>query len=159
MIIQYNKRYEEDVKNLLVELQSHLVDLDKEEYLIVTKNSGEIYLEHLLFDVNKYKGKIFLYKEKEQIVGLVCGVVNNEEEATFETIVPKRGRITELVVSKKHRGKGIGKKLLNKMEEYLLGLGCKDVLLSVYAYNETAVEFYEKNGYHARMLTMTKKVL
>lgn len=159
MIIQFNKKYDEQVKNLLVELQSHLVDIDKEKYLIVTKNSGEIYLKHLLYDVNKYKGKIFLYKEKEQIVGLVCGVVNNEEETTFETILPKRGRITELVVAKNYSGKGIGKQLLNKMEEYLLGLGCKDVLLSVYAYNEKAVAFYEKNGYHARMLTMTKKVL
>ena len=42
-------------------------------------------------------------------------------------------------------------------EDYLKSVGCKDILLGVFAYNENAIKFYEKNGYHIRMLDMTKK--
>ena len=38
---------------------------------------------------------------------------------------PKRERIIELVVSNKCCPKGIGKKLLNKMENYFKEVGCK----------------------------------
>ena len=52
MIIQYNKRYEEDVKNLLVELQSHLVDLDKE----IEKVKGEI--EKMRSEIKRGEGML-----------------------------------------------------------------------------------------------------
>ena len=44
------------------------------------------------------------------------------------------------------------------MEKYLISIGCKDVLLEVFGYNENAIKFYEKNGYHIRVLDMSKKV-
>lgn len=36
-IIDYSNQYNEDVKNLLVELQEHIVKLDKEKYNILTR--------------------------------------------------------------------------------------------------------------------------
>ena len=35
MIIEYNTKYDEQVKDLLVELQQYLSDIDKERYNIV----------------------------------------------------------------------------------------------------------------------------
>ena len=84
------------------------------------------------------------------------GLINNDEEKTYDFNAPKRGRITELVVAKNVRFNGIGTILLKAMEEYLKSVGCKDILIGVFAYNDKAVKFYEKNGYHIRMLDMTK---
>lgn len=67
---------------------------------------------------------------------------------------PKRGRITELVVTKDYRGKHIGSELLNNMKSYLKGIGCKKIMIGVFGYNEAAIEFYRKNGYHIRMIDM-----
>ena len=58
------------------------------------------------------KWQSFLYKENEKIIGLVAGIINNDEITTFDFNAPKRGRITELVVDKNYRGKGIAKVLL-----------------------------------------------
>lgn len=158
MIIDYDKKYDEQIKDLLVELQEHLVLLDIQKYNILSPEYRENYFKKVMEIVNKFDGKIYLYKQDDKILGLIVGIVNNEEQNTYEFIAPKRGRIEELVVSKTARGQGIGNKLLLKMEEYLYSVGCKDILLGAFAYNERAVKFYEKHGYHARMLTLTKSI-
>lgn len=42
--------------------------------------------------------------------------------------------------------------LISKMEDYFKSLG------DVFAYNENAIKFYDKNGYHSRMYTNIKKI-
>ncbi len=158
MIIEYDKRYDENIKDLFVELQDDIVNMDKEKYYILTENYREEYFKKAMEDIQKYNGKILLCSENNKIVGLIIALTNNEETLNYDSNVPKRGRITELIVSKNYRKKGYGKQLLNSMETYLMKQGCKDILLGVLAYNDHAIQFYEKNGYHARLVEMTKKV-
>ncbi len=158
MIIEYNPSYAEEVKDLLVELQEHIVSIDKEQYNILTPNYQEAYFQKTMEEIQEYEGKMFLYQEEEQVIGLVVGIINNEAMKTYDFEAPKRGRITELIVSQKRRSKGYGKKLLQAMEHWLKEEGCQDILLGVFGYNEKAISFYEDNGYHMRMLEMTKKL-
>ena len=156
MIIDYDKQYDEDIKNLLEELQIYIASIDEEGYNVVTKEYKEKYFIKTMEEVKKYEGKILLYKEENKITGLIIGLINNEEESTYEFKTPKRGRISELIVSSNSRSRGTGSKLLIAMEEYLKSVGCKDILLGVFAYNENAYKFYKKHGYHSRMIDMTK---
>ena len=158
MIIEYDEIYDEQVKNLLVELQEHIVDIDKEGYNILTNEYREEYFKKTLEEIKKYEGKIFLYKENNEVLGLVVGLINNEETKEYDFQAPKRGRVSELVVTKKIRSKGIGKQLLDKITEYFKENNCKDILIAVFAYNEDAIRFYEKNNYHTRMIEMTRKI-
>ena len=158
MIIEYDKKYDEEIKNLLEELQVYIANIDEEGYNIVTPSYKEKYFIKTMEEVKQYEGKILLYKEDDKITGLIIGLINNEEESTYEFDSPKRGRITELIVSHESRSKGVGTKLLKAMEDYLSSEGCKDILLGVFAYNKKAKNFYEKNGYHNRMIDMTKKL-
>ena len=157
MIIEYDEKYKEEVKDLLVELQEYIISIDKEKYNIITKEYRDNYFNKTMEDINKYEGKMYLYKDNDKITGLIVGLINNLEESTYDFKCPKRGRITELVVSKHYRKSGVGSILLHSMEDYLKSVECKDILLGVFAYNENAIKFYEKNGYHIRMLDMTKK--
>ena len=156
MIIDYTELYKEDVKNLLLELQEHIHSVDPEGYNIVGPDYREMAFLDTMEDVNKYDGKIMLYIEDNQVLGMVIGIINNEVEETYNFRAPKRGRISELVVKKDVRSKGIGSILLKKMEEYLHSVGCESILIGCFAYNSEAVEFYERNGYHNRMLDMIK---
>lgn len=159
MIIEYDGKYDKDIINLFIELQEHIADLDREGYNILTANYGHLYLKKTLEEVKKYNGKILLYKIDQDILGLVVGLINNDAEDSYDFKAPRRGRITELIVSEKKRSQGIGKKLLKAMEGYLISQECSDVLLGVFAYNDRALKFYEENGYHVRMLEMTKKII
>ncbi|MBR5227152.1 MAG: GNAT family N-acetyltransferase [Clostridia bacterium] len=156
MIIEYDKKYDEYIKDLLFELQEYIQNIDLEEYSIASKEFRDLYFLKVMNEIKKYNGKILLYKQENQIAGLVIGLINNDKQENYEFKCPMRGRITELVVTKNLRSKGIGSQLLMAMEKYLNNIGCKDILLGVFAYNERAINFYEKNGYHIRSADMIK---
>ncbi len=157
-IINYSNKYNEAIKDLLVELQEYIAEIDKEKYNILTNEYREKYFEKTMNEVNKYEGKIFLAIENENVMGLIVGLINNEEESTYDFKAPKRGRVTELVVANKSRSNGIGKQLLDEMEEYFKEVGCKGVLIDVFAYNENAQKFYYKNDYFNRNIEVMKKI-
>lgn len=154
MILEYDSKYDEDIKDLLVQLQQYLADIDNEGYNIVGDEYREKYFNKTIEDVKKNDGKILLYKDNDKIVGLIIGIINNNETERYAFKAPRRGRITELVIDKKYRGKGIGKELLLKMKEYLKSNGCEKIMIAVFGYNESAIRFYKKNGFHIRMIDM-----
>lgn len=154
MIIEYDTKYDEDIKDLLVDLQQYLSDIDKEGYNIVGDNFREDYFRKTMDDIKRCNGKILLYEENDEIAGLIVALVNNGEEQRYDFRAPKRGRVTELVVKEKYRGMHIGKQLLESMKEYLKEIGCEKIMIAVFGYNEEAIKFYERNGYHIRMIDM-----
>ena len=154
MIIEYNNKYDEDIKDLLLELQEYIASIDIAGYNIVTKDYREQAFINTMKEVQDYEGKIYLYQEDNKIVGLIIGIINNEEKEEVGFQAPKRGRITELIVTSKIRSKGIGTKLLHAMEDYLHSVGCENILIGVFGYNKSAEAFYKKNGYNIRMLDM-----
>ena len=158
MIIEYNDKYKKDVKDLLVELQEYIVSIDQDKYNIITDEYRYKYFDKTIEEVSKYEGKIFLYEHDNRIVGVIVGIINNEEESTYDFKAPKRGRITELIVKKEYRKYGIGQRLMDYMEEYFKSVGCKAILLDVFSYNESAKKFYSKNGYYNRLEEMMKKI-
>ena len=71
----------------------------------------------------------------------------------------KRGVITELVVISKVRKMWIEKKLIWYIEEYFKSENCEYSLAYVFAYNKSAISFYNKEDYHHRMHTDIKKLI
>lgn len=157
-VIEYLEKYDEQVKDLLVDLQENIVQLDREGYNILTSEYRQKYFDKMMSEVKKYQGKVFLALEKDQVLGLIVGIINNENESTYDFVAPKRGRITELVISKKFRSRGIGTILLDQMEAYLKQVGCEGVLLDVFGYNEKALAFYIEKGYFTRSIELMKKL-
>ena len=157
-IVEYNNKYDDDIKELLFELQSYIMSLDKEGYNIIFEENKDEFFHKIMNEIKEYNGKMLLYKEKNKIIGLTVGCINNEETNNIDFKAPKRGRITELIVKKEYRGKKIGQSLFDAMEKHLIDNGCKAILIGVFGYNELAQNFYKKNGYHLRMIDMIKDV-
>lgn len=112
-----------------------------------------------LKEVNENNGKCFLAIDTDKVIGLIMGTIPSYDEYDYlDYKCPKRGIITELIVTSKVRSKGIGKALIEKMEEYFKSNDCEYVLVDVFAYNENAINFYDKKGYHSRMYTDIKKL-
>ena len=158
-IIEYNESYLEDVRDLLVELEEYIVAIDKDELDHVHPEYRCKMAILDLEEVNENNGKCFLAIEDDKAVGLIMGTIPGYDEFDYlDYKCPKRGEITELVVSSKVRSKGIGNLLMEKMENYFKENGCEYVLVDVFAYNENAIKFYDKHGYHARMHVDIKKL-
>lgn len=60
MIIDYEPKYDEQVKELLVELQKYIVDIDKEHFNIITEEYREEYFKETIESVKKQCRKNFI---------------------------------------------------------------------------------------------------
>lgn len=158
-IIEYEEKCLEDVRDLLTELEEYIVSIDKDELDQVHPEYHEKMALVDLDEINNNNGICYLAIENNKAIGLIMGTIPTYDEYDhLDYKCPKRGIITELIVTSKIRSKGIGQALMDKMEEYFKFNNCEYVLVDVFAYNENAINFYNKKGYHPRMYTDIKKL-
>lgn len=158
-IIEFNNKYIEQVKDLFVELQNYVIKLDKYNLNTISKDYRDKYFEKTISEVYNNQGKMFLAMQNNAVVGVICGFVQCYSDIDrLDYTCPKKGIISELIVSAKSRGMGVGDMLIIKMEDYLKSLNCKYCELDVFAYNQNAIKFYNKYNYQNRMVTMFKEL-
>ena len=158
-IIEYSDKYKEDCTDLMVELEEYIVSIDEDHLDQVGKNYRELIMDINLKEIDENEGKCYIAIENNKAIGLIMGlVVKYDEDDYLDYICPRKGRITQLIVTKKTRAKGVGKELISKMENYLKSIGCEYINIEVFAYNKHAIDFYTTGNYHARCIDMIKKV-
>ena len=158
-IIEYEDKYLDDVKELLVQLEEYIVSIDKDCLDQVHSDYREKMACIDLKDVNDNNSKCYLALENDNVLGLIMGYIPAYDEFDYlDYKCPKRGKISELIVTSKIRSKGVGQVLIDRMEQYFKSKGCEYVLVDVFAYNENAIKFYGKKGYRPRMFTNIKKI-
>lgn len=157
-IVEFSTQYKEDVKALLRELQEYIVELDPYKLNVLKDGYEDKCFEIDYSEVIKNNGIIYLALENNIVVGLIMGVIRKPViEYDYERKY-NMGEITELIVRKNVRSKGVGKKLIDKMELYFKEKNCNTVNIDVFGYNEVGKKFYFKNGYQTRMMTVSKKI-
>ena len=158
-IIEYKEEYLEDVKDLLVELEEYIISIDQDNLDTIHPDYREKKTQLDLEEVKDNNGKCFLAIENNNVIGLIMGKIRKYDESDYlDYKCPKQGEITELIVSKKSRSNGVGQALIDKMEEYFKSVNCEYIIVDIFAYNDNAMKFYHKKGYHPRMLTSIKKL-
>ncbi len=158
-IIDYEDKYEEDVKDLLVELQEHLVKVDYWHFQVMKDIYRESCFNRDMQMVKEQEGHIYLAKENNEIIGMVIGIIPPKDDEDRDTnTCARNGAVLELIVSKKSRGNGTGKLLLSKIEDYFKEKNCENISIEVYAPNERAYHFYEREGYKPIEYIVMKKI-
>ncbi len=158
-IVEYEDKYLADVRDLLTELEEYLVSIDQDHLDQVHEEYHEKMALIDLADVKNNDGICYLAIDNDKVVGLIMGCIFPYSKYDYlDYKCPKRGEITELIVTKKVRSKGIGKALMDKLETYFKEKGCEYVFVEVFGYNDKAFDFYTKDNYHTRMHHMIKKI-
>ena len=158
-IIEYEDKYLENIRDLLVELEEYIISIDKDNLDKLHEEYREKMALVDLSEINNNNGKCYLAIINKKVVGMIMGIIPKYDEFDYlDYKCPKRGIITELVVTKNERSSGVGKLLIDKMEEYFKSMECQYVLVDVFAYNTSGISFYNKKGYHNRMHTMIKDI-
>lgn len=158
-ILELKQKYYEQIKDLLVDLQKYIIEIDKYNLNIISQDYREKYFEFMLDDCKGNQGKTFVAIDRNKVVGFVSGFVQEyDERDKLDYSCPKKGIVAELIVDKNCRANGIGTELLKYIENYFKSIDCEFVQIDVFAYNEHAKKFYYKNGYEDRMVTVFKKL-
>jgi diamine N-acetyltransferase len=91
----------------------------------------------------------------EKIVGFVHAIVR--DAPATPAFVPRRYAIVEgIAVKSGFQNRGIGRTLMEKMQEWAVAKGATSIELNVYEFNEAAVTFYERLGYQSLSRKMSK---
>ena len=87
-----------------------------------------------------------------------CGVIAVRPDADFFTGHP-RAYFDVLVVAPEAEGQGVGRALLERVEQWARDHHCLEVVLDVFAGNEAATAFYERCGYRPDHVRMAKPLV
>ena len=159
MIIEYDMQYDEQIKDLLVELQNYLIDIDDWHTQVILPEYRENSFKMDMKKIEKQNGKIYLAIENDIVIGLIMGVVEVKDEIDKLTNdCAKTGSVIELIVKNNIRGNGIGKSLLEKIEEYFKSINCKRINIEVFGPNKKGLNFYKKNDYITRDIIVSKRI-
>jgi diamine N-acetyltransferase len=93
----------------------------------------------------------------ENLVGFVHAIVRNPP--AFPVFVPRRYAIVDgIVVKSGFQNRGIGRLLMDKMQEWAIAKGATSIELNVYEFNTSAISFYERLGYQTFSRKMSKEL-
>ncbi len=158
-ITNYSDKHKAVFIKFLEDLQDHIIQIDPLERFVRLPEYGERYANELLEEVKKNNGVIYFAEHKNIPVGIIIGIVEELTENDLQECVPsKLGTILQLIVDDNHRGKNIGSLLISKMEEYFRSKNCDVSYVGVIEPNKMARDFYHKNGYGDRIITLMKKI-
>ena len=100
---------------------------------------------------------LFVSEAGGKLVGFVHAILR--EPPAFPVFVPRRYAIVDgIVVKSGFQNQGIGKILMDKMQDWAIARGATSIELNVYEFNETAISFYERLGYQTLSRKMSKEV-
>jgi ribosomal protein S18 acetylase RimI-like enzyme len=118
----------------------------------------EEWKEHLLSGFEKLSraknSSIFVAEDEEQAFLGYLWV----GEGTNMMTGKNHGFIYDIFVKGEHRGRGIGRLLLQKAEEYCRDKDYPRILLMVSVNNQPAMKLYEKNGFKTVEMYMEKEL-
>ena len=94
-IREYEEKYLEDVRDLLVELEEYILTIDKDELDQLHPDYREKMALCDLKDVEENNGKCYLAIENDKAIGLIMGSIPPYDEYDYlDYKCPRRGVIT-----------------------------------------------------------------
>ena len=141
-----------DVRRLLAELQDfeHSVRASVKS----AEQMGDAYLSYVmdrLADLGD-TGTCVLAERGGKIIGLAIAAV---EDDILET-ASRHVHVHDLVVSGSVRGQGVGRQLIDAIEQFARGLGVNRISTSALAANERAATAYRKLGFQPVEVTFER---
>ncbi|WP_066186563.1 GNAT family N-acetyltransferase [Gracilibacillus timonensis] len=142
--------YQEKDKDQIINLSYRFTDIPLMEY----RNREDLkakQLELAMNAVTSITSDIFVVEDRDVFQGYI-ELTSDRDYFTNERIA----YISAIAVTSGGEGKGIGKLLMAKAEEWCLDKGCKQLALDVFKANKHAISFYRHLGFEEEIVKMVK---
>jgi len=112
--------------------------------------------DHLPTVLELPEGGLFVaVDEEDRHIGHIL-LLGNQTDSVTEA---RQAWVYDVSVQKDWWGRGVGRKLMERGEEFARHLGLEYIGLGVTSANQRAVEFYEDQEYHIERVQMVKKLV
>ena len=128
---------------------------------VLSIGNNELNFKHTIKDAKDYYGRIknddryktFVALENAKVVGFISSVCSYEIGRQVGFM-----HITGLAVQKEKHNRGIGRKLLEHMENYAKDKGISSIVLNSGLQRVSAHAFYQQNGYNKGSWCFSKRI-
>ena len=110
--------------------------------------------EAQLADANTY---VYIGEVDGMVVGQIIAQIVDRPENSYQYAV-RSLYIAEMGVFREHRSAGYGEQLMQQAFELAKSLSISRVILNVWAFNERAIAFYERQGFKIRDMRMEVQI-
>ena len=140
-----------DIDNGLVEVyeEGFNYHLNARPDIFIKKDRNEI-TQEVIDTINDDNKKILVIDDNEKIIGFIIFQIKNKHT--------KKIYIDQLVIKEDQRGKGLGKLLINEIEQIAKNENCKRIEFDCWAFNNNAFEMYKHLGYKEQLIKFEKEV-
>ena len=143
-IIAATEKYLDDLVLLNREVQNLHVRFEPEIFKKPDHDEIKFFFKDVLKDENK---KVFICLDEQRSVGYILLQIGGHEGHAF-CYAQKWIYIDHIGVSKKYRGKGIGKRLIDSAKKFAKEHQINRLMLDVWTVNENAKGFFKKQGFN-----------
>ncbi|MBC7929572.1 MAG: GNAT family N-acetyltransferase [Rubrivivax sp.] len=153
LIREYRPEDRPQVEECFVELQEFERRIEPRR--VEGKAVVQKYLEFMFDKCAQTEGTVFVLEDDERVVGFVSvwaklkvnGLVNEEAEVAY---------VSDLVVTAAYRGRGLGRALLQRAEDFAVAKGAKTISIGVLAENTGARKLYNDFGFRENKVEFIK---
>lgn len=158
-IREYQDRDKDQIMQLMALFGEYLEEIDDMQRLKYAQNGDVWFTNEMLKQIRKYEGKIYVAEDQGKIIGFIAGYKQPiDKEGKMSGVTIPSGRISELFVLDEYRGQGIGKQLIERIENHLKSIRCDVVKVEVFGPNKKAHAFYNNLGFTERNYDLIKKL-
>lgn len=142
------------LERLFLQLYEHM---DQSGLLIpLTKDGEKFWIKSIINLVDGRYGKIIGAIDGEKLVGFVHGVIRYTADYQGRLRV---GYIPHIYVVKEYRSNGVGKKLIDNLEQWFVSKKVHSVELQVLNSNDLALKYWKESGFQSELVQMRKCLL
>ena len=130
-------------------------DLDPQRFIAATSRTESAYGEFLGTQLDEPNIVILVAERAGEVIGYSYAGV---EGTDYMALRGPAGALYDIVVAPAHRGKGVGRMLLDATIEALRARGAPRVVLSTAERNVVAQRLFEHAGFRRTMIEMTREL-
>jgi len=144
--LEIRKAEADDAKEIQP-LYLELMNLHAAKLPNIFKSETKVDLEEIKSDIREFD-YFYVVTIDKKVIAYMKGRYKNIGESIF---VKERDMImlTDLIIKEEYRNHGIGKKMLDFIEEEAKIKNISSIEIPVYSFNKQAKGFYNKNGYNS----------
>jgi GNAT superfamily N-acetyltransferase len=152
-IREFQERDRSALVAMMDDFGDELAAMDPHRRVIRADGMGDRAVARMLDDSSANEGVVLVAEAESGIVGFAAGAVRTRDpDEELEVIDFRNGEVTELYVVPDARRGGVGRALLERLDEHFREVGCGAVRINVFGPNAGTRAFYRAMGYEERDL-------
>jgi ribosomal protein S18 acetylase RimI-like enzyme len=142
------------VRRCVLELQEFERTIDPR--LRPGEEMADRYWESIQARCAEANGRVFVAEQDGSVVGFVA-VLAGERFTELDDPPGTYALVTDLVIQSSHRGRGIGRQLIQHAEAFARGAGATELRIGVLAENTVARQLYRSAGFVPHLEVFVKR--